>query len=594
MIRVSGLSKTFGDTRAVDDLSFTVEPGQVTGFLGPNGSGKSTTMRMILGLDRPTAGFVSVDGKRYRDIPVPLTEVGALLEASSIHPGRSARNHLRYLADSNGIARSRVDEVLEQVGIASVARRRAGSFSLGMSQRLGIATALLGDPGTLMFDEPVNGLDPEGIIWIRTLLRAQAAEGRAVLVSSHLMAEMSLTADRLVVIGRGHLIADTTVSEFVAGARQQSVTVKAEDLAALQGALDGRDTDQGVSVQRQGETLQVSGLAPAEIGRRAFSAGVVLHELTPQMPTLEEAFMATTADSVDYRAGVVTAPAAGHAGAAATVGTGARSRGPARTPTAPVLAEVGRLVRSEWTKFFSLRSTLAALIATVAVCIAFGAIASYGTVTRWDTFSPIRKAFFDAAALGVGGIFFGQLVLGSLGVLAVTGEYSTGSIRATLAASPRRVRVLVAKIIVFGAAAFVVSVVTTLLSFTVTQWVLSGIDIQTSLTRPEVPRAVFGGAAFLVAVGLLGLGLGTVIRHTAGAISTLFGLLLVLPLLVNFLPDDWRDAINPYLPLTAGRSVTSVVVAWPGLSPYQALALVFGYATVALVLGGVVLVRRDA
>ena len=306
MIEVRGLSKRYGEVLAVDDLSFQVPAGQVTGFLGPNGAGKSTTMRAIVGLDRPTAGRVLVNGHAYTDDRAPLTEVGALLEARSVHPGRSAFNHLLFLAQSNGIGRRRVREVLERVGLQDVARKRAGSFSLGMGQRLGIATALLGDPPTLLFDEPVNGLDPEGIIWVRTLLKGFAAEGRAVLVSSHLMAEMALTADRLVVIGRGRLIADTTVDEFVAAAATRQVVVRSSDQARLAGVLDAL----GATVHPYAATggsedvgaLLVTGLDPEHIGQAAFDAGVVVHELTPQLPSLEEAFMKLTADSVQFHA----------------------------------------------------------------------------------------------------------------------------------------------------------------------------------------------------------------------------------------------------------------------------------------------------
>ena len=297
MIELRGLTKRYGETLAVDDLSFDVPPGKVTGFLGPNGAGKSTTMRAIVGLDRPTAGTVTVNGHAYRAERAPLRQIGALLEARSVHPGRSAYNHLLFLAQSNGIPRRRVDEVLGQVGLESVARKRAGAFSLGMGPRLGIAAALLGDPPTLIFDEPVNGLDPEGIIWARTLLKSFAAQGRAVLVSSHLMAEMALTADRLVVIGRGRLIADTTVDEFVRGASGRQVLVRSGDQTALRTALVAA----GARVTEEpDQTLLVEGLESAQIGAVAAERRVVLHELTPQRASLEQAFMELTADSVEY------------------------------------------------------------------------------------------------------------------------------------------------------------------------------------------------------------------------------------------------------------------------------------------------------
>ncbi len=305
MIEVVGLSKRYGEVLAVDDLSFSVEPGRVTGFLGPNGAGKSTTMRAIIGLDRPTAGTVRIDGHRYSDDRAPLQRVGALLEAKAVHPGRSAYNHLLFMAQSNGIPRKRVGEVLALVGLESVAKKRTKTYSLGMGQRVGIACALLGDPGVLLLDEPVNGLDPEGIIWVRNLLKALAAEGRAVLVSSHLMAEMALTADHLVVIGRGRLIADTTVAEFVEQAGRRSVLVRTPDGTALRAALEKHGA--AVTASDDGGLL-VTGLEAPAVGQAAADTGTVLHELTPQRASLEEAFMELTRDSVEYHAETSPAP----------------------------------------------------------------------------------------------------------------------------------------------------------------------------------------------------------------------------------------------------------------------------------------------
>ena len=309
MIDVRSVVKRYGDRTAVDDLSFTVQPGVVTGFLGPNGAGKSTTMRMVVGLDRPTSGEVLVGGRAYRDSPAPLQEVGALLEARAVHPGRSARNTLLSLAVTHGIPARRVDEVLELVGLTDVARRRAGSFSLGMGQRLGIAAALLGDPATVLLDEPVNGLDPEGVRWIRGLLRSLAEEGRTVLVSSHLMSEMALTATHLVVIGRGRLIADVSLDEFTARAADDRVLVRTPDPARLAAALAA----DGVAVSGgEGTSLTVTGLTAERIGDVAFRAGLPLHELSPQSVSLEEAFMRLTGDAVEHtgRAQVPAARAA--------------------------------------------------------------------------------------------------------------------------------------------------------------------------------------------------------------------------------------------------------------------------------------------
>ena len=298
MIEAVGLSKHYGKTVAVDDLTFNVQAGRVTGFLGPNGAGKSTTMRMILGLDAPSAGSVRIDGKRYRELHHPLRTVGALLDAKWVHPNRSARAHLRWLAKSNRISVKRVDEVLETVGLTSVANRRAGGFSLGMSQRLGIAAALLGDPQVLLFDEPVNGLDPEGILWIRKFMHRLAGEGRTVFVSSHLLSEMALTAQELVVIGRGKLIAQCSTEEFVAQATENTVTVRSPQLAQLRSALGQRDA----TVRDEGESLVVSGMDIADIGELAAAKGIVLHELSPQRGSLEEAFIQLTGDSVEYHA----------------------------------------------------------------------------------------------------------------------------------------------------------------------------------------------------------------------------------------------------------------------------------------------------
>ncbi len=299
MIEAVGLTKRYGSRLAVDQLSFTVRPGQVTGFLGPNGAGKSTTMRMILGLDTPTAGTVTVNGKPFAALDNPMREVGALLDAKAIHGGRSAYNHLLCLAQSNNLPRRRVGEVLELVGLSEVARKRAKGFSLGMGQRLGIAAALLGDPKILMFDEPVNGLDPEGIRWIRTLMRGLAAEGRTVFVSSHLMSEMENTADHLLVIGKGRMIADCTVQEFIDQNSELAVRVRTPDpakLTELVTAAGGRAVPDGDGA------LLVTELAMDRIGDLAFDGGVRLHELAPLQASLEQAFMELTKDSVEYHA----------------------------------------------------------------------------------------------------------------------------------------------------------------------------------------------------------------------------------------------------------------------------------------------------
>jgi ABC-2 type transport system ATP-binding protein len=306
MIEVRGLTKRYGEKVAFNDLTFGVEPGKVTGFLGPNGAGKTTTMRLILGLDYPDAGTVSVDGQRYSGLANPMRVVGALLDAKAVHGGRSAYNHLLCLAQTNNLPRKRVGEVLELVGLSEVTRKRSKGFSLGMSQRLGIAATMLGDPEVLMFDEPVNGLDPEGILWIRNLMKALAAEGRTVFVSSHLMSEMENTAEHLIVIGRGKLIADCTMNEFIAqssGAATRVRTPSPDQLALALAAKGGEATADGDG------TLLVRGLTTDAIGDIAFEQGIRVHELSALRASLEEAFMELTADSVEYHAGVPDAPA---------------------------------------------------------------------------------------------------------------------------------------------------------------------------------------------------------------------------------------------------------------------------------------------
>jgi ABC-2 type transport system ATP-binding protein len=300
MIEAKNLTKRYGDKTAVNDLSFTVEPGRVTGFLGPNGAGKSTTMRLIVGLDRPNGGDATINGVHYRDLPRPLQTVGALLEARAIHTGRSAYNHLLALAQSQGIGKKRIDEVIDLVGLSQVARKRAGGFSLGMGQRLGIAAALLGDPRVLILDEPVNGLDPEGIVWIRTLMKRLAAEGRTVFVSSHLMNEMAVTADHLIVIGRGRLIADCSTEEFIERSTEQIVVVRSPDAEGIAQAVDA---DGGKAVVGQDGVLTVTNMEAARVGELASQGGFVLHELTPRRGSLEEAFMELTRESVEYGGG---------------------------------------------------------------------------------------------------------------------------------------------------------------------------------------------------------------------------------------------------------------------------------------------------
>jgi ABC-2 type transport system ATP-binding protein len=315
MIEVRDLTKRFGPKVAVDHLSFVVQPGQVTGFLGPNGAGKSTTMRLILGLDHPNSGEATINGKRYAQLTDPLRTVGALLEAKSVHTGRSARNHLLFLAQTQGLPRRRVDEMLDLVGLREVAKKRAGSYSLGMSQRLGVAAALLGDPQVLLLDEPVNGLDPEGVLWIRNLMKQLASQGKTVLVSSHLMNEMAVTADHIIVIGRGMLLANASTAEVIARGSGRSVLVRTPDPGKLTELITGAGgsvvpghNGGPVDPDDTAPILTVTGVPAARIGELAASASLVLHELTPQLATLEDAFLELTSDHLEFGHRDATAP----------------------------------------------------------------------------------------------------------------------------------------------------------------------------------------------------------------------------------------------------------------------------------------------
>ncbi|MGH1523043.1 ATP-binding cassette domain-containing protein [Leifsonia sp. L25] len=303
MIQLERLTKRFGGKTAVDDISATIQPGKVTGFLGPNGAGKSTTMRMIMGLDRPTHGTATINGKRYAELRSPLGEVGALLDAKAVHTGRTAYNHLLAMAATHGISKRRVHEVIGLTGLESVASKRVGGFSLGMGQRLGIAAAMLGDPATLILDEPVNGLDPEGVLWVRQFARHLAGQGRTVFLSSHLMSEMSQTADHIIVLGRGRILADAPVDQILAGATRSAVRVRTPEVERLAGAIQGGDvTITGVEAQ----LIEVTGLSAAQIGDAAAGAGIALHELTPLSASLEEAYLELTQDEVEYHSEVAS------------------------------------------------------------------------------------------------------------------------------------------------------------------------------------------------------------------------------------------------------------------------------------------------
>ncbi len=453
-IEAHGLTKRFGSTVAVDDLSFTVRAGRVTGFVGPNGAGKSTTMRMILGLDAPNWGEVLVHGRRYGALECPLREVGALVDAPASHPGRRAQDHLRWLAASNGIPRHRVDEVLGLVGLGDVARRRTGGFSLGMAQRLGIAAALLGDPPVLILDEPVNGLDPDGIRWIRDLLRSLAEEGRAVFVSSHLMSELEGTADDLIVIGRGRLIADTSVGELIETMSDNRVDVRSPQAGEVMRVLVG----EGATVTATGsDALVVTGLDVARIADLDGGA-------RPPAPR------------ADPSPGLARGGIHGANGRRRRVRRGSRgaelvSVGQHAEPV-PTRVGAPRALRAEWIKLRSVRSTTWAILALVGVSVLFTAIATSESETSGG--SPGNPGDNDIVLDSLQGVWFGQIAIAVLAVLAITSEYSTRLIRMTFAANPRRRAVLVAKTAVVAAIALVAGLATSVACFFVGQEILQG------------------------------------------------------------------------------------------------------------------------
>ncbi len=513
MVGVRNLSKRYGDKFAVDGLDFVVQPGVVTGFLGPNGAGKSTTMRLIAGLDEPTTGSVRVNGKDYRSAVAPMAELGLLLEAKAMHTGRSARDHLLALAQTNGISRRRVNEVIDMVGLREVAGKRVGGFSLGMGQRLGVAQALLGDPGVVVLDEPVNGLDPEGVLWIRNLLKALAADGRTVFVSSHLMGEMAQTATQLIVVGRGRLIADTTVEEFVARASGSSVTVRTPEAGRLRDLLlpPGRHHHQRAArrAARAGPERGADrrrGLAGARARLRAVPAaglaGAGLHGNHPGLGGVP----LRRRERDDGGGGMTTMTYA--------------------APTAPATGQQmlrvtqPRVLLSEWTKFRSLRSTMWTLLTAVVLTIGIGALFSAVTANQYHTFSAADRASFNPVTTSLNGILFSQLAIGVLGVLLISGEYSTGMIRSSLTAVPRRLPVLRAKL-GFRGVAFAVMLVTSFVSFFVGQALLSSHHLGVSISAPNALRDVTGAALYVTAAGIIGMTLGALMRNTAAGISTM-------------------------------------------------------------------------
>ena len=525
-------------------------------------------MRMILGLDEPTSGSVTVNGRAPRAHAAPLHEVGGMLDPRAVHPSRSAYHHLLALAQTTGIRRSRVDEVINAVGLRSVAGRPAGKFSLGMAQRLGIAAALLGDPATVVLDEPVNGLDVEGIRWMRGMLTELAAQGKTVFVSSHLMSEIAQTATRLIVIGKGRLIADTSVAEFIASAAPASVRVRSSDQRGLATLL--RSPDVTVSFADDGALL-VSGLLAERIGAIAAAAGIAVAELSTVETSLEDAFVDLTKDAVEYRA--------------------VYFRG-GKMSTLQVTQ--ARVMKSEWTKLRTQPGALWSLLSAVILVVAFGILYSLLRVAR-PPHGAAAAASFDPTSVSLAGVQLAQVAAGVLGVLLITSEYATGLIRTTLAAVPRRLPTLWGKAAVVTGAVVAVSVPAAVAVFLAGQAILGRQHLSVSLGAPGVARAVIGGALYLAVAALLGLALGALLRSTAGGIAALFGLLFAVPILVGFLPGSLSDEIGKYLPGTAGLAVTSVHPdPATSLAPWTGFGVFCAYALVLLGVAAVRMRRGDA
>jgi ABC-2 type transport system ATP-binding protein len=547
-IETKDLTKRFGQVTAVDSVTFSVRPGEVTGFLGRNGAGKTTTLRMILGLERPTSGTATIDGRPYADLVDPLRHVGSLLEARAVQPSRTAAEHLLALARSNGIDRGRVAEVLETVGLGTVARKRAGTFSLGMLQRLGLAAALLGDPPILVLDEPLNGLDPEGIIWFRTLMRQMAAEGRTVLVSSHLMTEMSVTADRLLIIGEGRLLVDSDMDTFQRDHEHEEIHVRTANAQTLRNSV----IDAGGTVRDLDATsFAASGLDGSTIGRLALHAGIGLDELAPVRRSLEDAFME------------LTTPRARETSASARVVPAAVLPVRSRTPTGeeaveprPPRTRFGDAVRSELIKFRSTVSGPLIVAGTVVAGVGSAVLFANATAQQYPDFDNAARQSFDPTYTSLRGRSLVQVSLGVLGALAVTSEYTAETIVPSLSAVPDRARLFTAKALTTAGISLATGLVLNTGAF------LAG---QATFARRGVPhhtlrsagsaRAVLGGGLHFTAAALLGLGIGSLTRSTAGAVTTIFATELLVPGLGPAFPEPLPDLLTKYWLTEAGASV---------------------------------------
>jgi ABC-type multidrug transport system ATPase subunit len=586
MIEARGLTKRFGQLVAVDGLTFSVRPGEVTGFLGRNGAGKTTTLRMILGLQRPTSGTVTVDGRPYADLVAPLRHVGSLLDARAVQPGCTASEHLLALARSNGIDRGRVGEVLETVGLGTVARKRAGTFSLGMLQRLGLAVALLGDPPILVLDEPLNGLDPEGIIWFRGLMRQMAAQGRTVLVSSHLMAEMSVTADHLLIIGEGRLLADSEMKTFQRDHEHEEIVVRTPDPEVLRGRVAGAG---GTVRDLDATSFAVSGLDGAAIGALALRAGVELHELAPVRRSLEDAFMELTAP------GAQRAPAPARAVPAdlppARPGSPPASGGAA--PQQPV-TRFRDILRSELIKFRSTRPGPLLVAGSLVTGAGTALLFANATAQRYPDFDTDERRSFDPTLTLLRGRTLLEVTLGVLGALAVTSEYGAGTITPTLAAVPGRNRLLAAKALTTAGISLGTGLAASTSGFVAGQALLArrGVPHDT-LRSPGSARAVLGGGLHATAAALLGLGIGVHTRSTAGAVSTIFGAEWLVPGIGPVFPQPLPDLLTKYWLTEAGASIFVTRPDPELLSPWAGLGVMAGSTAALLASAFAVFRKRD-
>jgi len=582
MIEARGLTKRFGDVVAVDGLTFSVRPGEVTGFLGRNGAGKTTTLRMILGLQRPTSGMVTVGGRPYAELVSPLRQVGSLLDAQAVQPGCTAAEHLLALASSNAIDRRRVGEVLETVGLGTAARKRAGTFSLGMLGRLGLAAALLGDPPILVLDEPLNGLDPEGIIWFRGLMRQMAAQGRTVLVSSHLMAEMAVTADHLLIIGEGRLLADSEMKTFEQEHEHEEILVRTPDPQTLRGLVADAD---GAVRDLDATSFAVSGLDGPTVGALALRAGVELHELAPVRRSLEDAFMD------------LTAPAARRAPAHAPAVLADMAPRPGRPPVdaaaAPKqpAARFRDVVRSELIKFRSARPGPLIVAGSLATGAGTGLLFADATARRYPDFDADERRSFDPTLMSLRGRSLLEVALGVLGALAMTSEYGARTITPSLTAVPDRDRLLAAKTLTTATISFGTGLAASISGFLAGQALLArrGVPHDT-LRSPGSARAVLGGGLHATAAALLGLGIGVHTRSTAGAVSTIFGAEWLVPGIGPAFPKPLPDLLTKYWLTEAGASIFATR-ADPGLlSPWAGLGVMTG--STAAVLGSAFAVFR--